>query len=111
MPLHLLERANPFNVVLDVVLSGELPAFLDVLGPFVLVDLFLELAEEAALIANWQCLYFIFVSFYSFDNSHFFIIILVLFLLNLIDFNIGESFIRVILLVGKRLHLDRLLRI
>ena len=33
--LHLLERADPFDVVHDVVLSGELPAFLDILGPCV----------------------------------------------------------------------------
>ena len=88
MPLDLLERPNPFNVVLDVVLSGELPAFLDMVGPFVLVDLLGDLAEETTLVANWQCGYLTLVSFYSFDNSHFFIVILVLSVLNFIDFDI-----------------------
>lgn len=52
--LHLLERAHPFHVVLDVVLSGELPAFLDIVGPLWQLGLFLDLAEEPALIANRQ---------------------------------------------------------
>ena len=30
--LYLLERADPFNVVLDVILSGEFPTFLDIVG-------------------------------------------------------------------------------
>jgi len=51
--LHLLERADPFNVVLDVVLSGELPAFLDIVKPLRVFDLFLDLAEEPTLVANW----------------------------------------------------------
>ena len=70
-----------------------------------------DLAEETALVADRSRLDFVFVSFYPSDNSHFLVVVLVLSVLYLIDFDIGESLIDVIRLVAKWLHLDRLLRI
>ena len=70
-----------------------------------------DLAEETALVADRSRLDFVFVSFHPSDNSHFLVVVLVLSVLYLIDFDIGESFIDVIGLVAKWLHLDRLLRI
>ena len=99
-------------MVLDVILSGELPAFLDILRPSVDYILVWDLAEETTLVADWSRLDLIFVSFYSLDNSHFLVVVLVFSVLIFIDLNIGESLIvDVIRLVAKWLHLDRVLRI
>ena len=55
------------------------------------------------------------VSFYSFYYGHFFIIILaILIILNFINLNVRESFIFdniILLVISKRLHLNRLFRI